>query len=96
MLIIYSYNKVARRQKWMPLRPPLLTSGDRYVKNRVSVEVNYLLHYFINLNKTEQQRPQPTLCLHWECVRMGLSTKITPPEGQTAHHGEGDMWDVLC
>ncbi len=71
-------------------------AGERYVKNRVAVEINYLLRYSINLNKTEQQRPQPTLHPHRKHVRMGLSTKITPPEGQTAHHGEGDLWDVLC
>jgi hypothetical protein len=80
----------------MPFWPPLLTAGQQCVKNRVAVKIDYLLHYFIDLNKTEQQRPRPTLCPCWEHGRMGLSTKITPPEGQTAHHGEGDLWDVLC
>jgi hypothetical protein len=96
MLIIYSYNIVARRQQWMPFWPPLSTALKLYVKNRVAVEINCLLHYFINLNITEQQCPQPTLCPRWKHVRMGLSTEITPPEGQMAHHGEGDLWDMLC
>jgi hypothetical protein len=80
----------------MPFWPPLSTACEQYVKKRVAVQINYLLRYFIDLNKTKQQRPQPTLCPHWECARMGLSTKITPPEGQMAHHGAGDLWDVLC
>jgi hypothetical protein len=80
----------------MPFWPPLSTAGEQYVKNRVAGEINYLLRYFINSNKTEQQRPQPTLSLRREHARMGLSTKITPPQGQMAHHGESDLWDVLC
>ncbi len=61
MLIIYLCNIVAQRRWWMLFWPPLLMAGMWYVKSRVAVEINYLLHYFMDWNKTQQQHPQSTL-----------------------------------
>jgi hypothetical protein len=79
-------------------RPPLtidavlaaiVDSGRAICKIRqAAVELNQFCRYFINSYETLPQCSWLTPSKEVTCVGLGGSIESTPPEGQTAHHGD--------
>jgi len=51
MLLVYSYSLGARRQQWMPFRPPFATAGKQLVENKMSCRIQLISLLFIDLYK---------------------------------------------
>ena len=78
----------AHRRCWMPFRPAFSMADERFVENMSSCRKNSLHYYFIELNKTPQQRLRPTIADGLPRVGLGRFIESMPQGGQLAHHGD--------